>query len=60
LTPSFREVFVPGLTNAASEGINHKIQSLIKKAYGYRNRSRFKTDVIFPCGGLDLYPAFSQ
>ena len=54
------QVFVHRLTNAASEGLNNKIQTLIKKAYGYRNRSRFKTDIFFHCGGLDLYPAFSQ
>lgn len=54
------QVFVHHLTNAPSEGINNKVQSLIKKAYGYRNRARFKTDIFFHCGGLDLYPAFTQ
>ena len=44
------------LTNAALEGLNSKIQGLIKKACGYRNRERFKTDIMFHCGGLDLYP----
>ena len=53
-------VFVHRLTNAASEGINNKVQSLIQKAYGYRNRERFKTDIFFHCGGLDLYPRLSQ
>jgi transposase len=53
-------VFVHRLTNAASEGINNKVQSLIKKAYGYRNRCRFKTDIYFHCGGLNLYPSLSQ
>lgn len=52
--------FVHGLTNGVAEGLNNKIQSLIKKAYGYRNRERFKADIFFHCGGLDLYPAFSQ
>jgi transposase len=52
--------FVHRLTNAAAEGMNNKIQSLIKKAYGYRSRIRFKTDIFFHCGGLDLYPAFTQ
>ncbi len=52
--------FIHRLTNGAAEGINNKIQSLIKKAYGYRNRERFKADIFFHCGGLDLYPAFSQ
>jgi transposase len=48
--------FNPSTTNANAEGINNKIQSLINKAYGYRNKERFKTDILFHCGGLDLYP----
>ena len=49
--------FVHRLTNGPIEGINNKIQGLIKKAYGYRNKERFKTDIFFHLGGLDLYPA---
>jgi transposase len=45
------------LSNGPLEGLNNKIQGLIKKAYGYRNKERFKTDVLFHLGGLDLYPA---
>jgi len=45
------------LTNGPIEGLNNKIQGLIKKAFGYRNKERFKTDVLFHLGGLDLYPA---
>ena len=45
------------LTNGPIEGLNNKIQGLIKKAYGYRNKERFITDIHFHCGGLDLYPA---
>jgi transposase len=48
------------LSNAASEGINSRIQQLIQKACGYRNRDRFKRDVFFHLGGLDLYPASTQ
>ena len=44
------------LTNGPIEGLNNKIQGLIKKAYGYRNEKRFITDIYFHCGGLDLYP----
>jgi len=44
------------ITNA----INNKIQSLIKKAYGYRNTDRFKNDILFHCGGLNLYPEVRQ
>jgi transposase len=45
------------LTNGPIEGLNNKIQGLVKKAYGYRNKQRFITDIYFHCGGLDLYPA---
>ena len=48
------------LSNAASEGLNSRIQQLIQKACGYRNRDRFKRDVLFHLGGLDLYPASAQ
>lgn len=48
------------LSNAASEGINSRIQQLIQKACGYRNRTRFKRDVLFHLGGLDMYPARAQ
>lgn len=44
-------------TNGPMEGLNNAIQGLIKKAYGYRNKERFKTDIFFHLGGLDLYPA---
>ena len=52
--------FVHRLTNAASEGMNNGIAGLIKKAYGYRSGARFKTDIFFHFGGLDLYPAVPQ
>jgi transposase len=45
------------LTNGPMEGLNNAIQGLIKKAFGYRNKERFKTDIFFHFGGLDLYPA---
>lgn len=49
--------FVHRLTNGPIEGLNNAIQGLIKKAFGYRNKNRFKTDIFFHFGGLDLYPA---
>jgi transposase len=49
--------FTHRLTKGPIEGLNNKIQGLIKKAFGHRNRERFKTDVLFHLGGLDLYPA---
>lgn len=48
------------LCNAAAEGINSRIQQLIQKACGYRNRERFKRDVLFHLGGLDLTPVITQ
>ena len=54
--PNIVSYFKHRITNAALEGINNKIQSLIKKAYGYRNKDRFKNDILFHCGGLNLYP----
>jgi len=49
--------FVHHLTNGPIEGLNNKIQSLVKKAYGFRNKERFKTDILFHLGGLDMNPA---
>jgi transposase len=49
--------FVHRLTNGPIEGLNNKIQGLIKKAYGYRSKERFKADIFFHLGGLNLYPA---
>lgn len=45
------------ITNAVSEGINSKIQTIQKMACGFRNRDNFKTAVFFHCGGLQLYPS---
>ena len=43
----FLRYFKHRITNAALEDISNKIQSLIKKAYGYRNKDRFKNDILF-------------
>jgi len=45
------------ITNAVSEGLNSKIQTIKKRAYGFRNKEHFKTAIYFHCGGLQLYPA---
>jgi transposase len=44
------------ITNAVSEGLNGKIQTIKKMAYGFRNPEHFKTAIYFHCGGLDLSP----
>jgi len=43
------------ITNAASEGLNLRIQAIRTAARGYRNREQFKAAIYFHCGGLDLY-----
>jgi transposase len=43
-----------GITNAASESLNAKIQWLKYTARGFRNLENFKTAIYFHCGGLDL------
>ena len=45
------------ITNAMTEGINSKIETLRKAACGFRNKQRFRTVILFHLGGLDLYPA---
>ncbi len=41
--------------NATSEGLNSRIQTIKKRAYGFRNKERFKIAVCFHCSGLNLY-----
>ncbi|MCF7838676.1 MAG: hypothetical protein K9N49_08615 [Candidatus Marinimicrobia bacterium] len=45
---------------AFAEGVNSRIQLLIQKSCGYRNRERLKTDILFHFGALNLKPAFRQ
>lgn len=47
---------VTGVTNAATESINSRIQWIKRLACGFRNRERFKQAIYFHLGGLDLYP----
>jgi len=49
--------FTHRLTNATTEGINSRIETLWKAACGFRNKKRFRTIILFHLGGLDLYPA---
>jgi transposase len=48
---------VAGVTNAAAESLNSKIQRLKRDACGFRNRAGFRTAILFHCGALELYPA---
>ena len=44
------------ITNAATEGINSKIQWVKQTARGFANRDNFRVAIFFHCGGLELYP----
>jgi len=48
--------FIHRITKAVAEGINSKIQTIKKAAYGFRSFENFKTAIFFHCGGLRLYP----
>lgn len=54
--PQVLNYFVHRVTNAFSEGINSRIQGVIKQANGYRNRERLKRDLYFHLGDLDMFP----
>jgi transposase len=54
--PQVLNFFDHPITNAVSEGLNSKIQTVKKMAYGFRNREHFKTAIYFHCRGLYLYP----
>jgi transposase len=54
--PHLKAYFLHRLRNAPAEGVNSRIPHYIQQACGYRNRDRFKRDVLFHLGGLDLYP----
>lgn len=49
-------IFKHGFCNALAEGVNSRIQLLMQKSCGYRNRQRLKTDILFHFGGLDMDP----
>jgi transposase len=44
------------ITNAVTEGLNSKIQSIKSNARGFRNFENYRTRILFFCGKLDLYP----
>jgi transposase len=48
---------IHGVTNAAAESINAKIQKIKAMACGFRNRARFRTAILFHTGGLSMLPA---
>ncbi len=46
--------FTHRITNAMVEGMNSKIATVQKMAYGYRNLEHLKTAIYFHCGNLDM------
>jgi transposase len=44
------------ITNAVTEGLNSKIQSLKSAARGFRSFDNYRIRILFFCGKLDLYP----
>jgi len=47
------------ITNAVTEGLNSKIQSLKAAARGFRNFRNYRIRILFFCGKLNLYPLCS-
>lgn len=45
------QYFKTPFTNGRTEGTNHKIKNIKRRAYGYRNLHRFRTRVILECTG---------
>lgn len=46
--------FTHRITNAIAEGMNSKIATVQKMAYGYRNMEHMKVAIYFHCGNLDM------
>jgi transposase len=44
------------ITNAVTEGLNSKIQSIKSNARGFRSFQNYRTRILFFCGKLSLYP----
>ena len=44
------------ITNAVTEGLNSKIQSIKSAARGFRNFQNYRPRILFFCGKLHLYP----
>ena len=44
------------ITNAVTEGLNSKIQSIKSNARGFRSFENYRTRILFFCGKLSLYP----
>lgn len=54
--PNILSYFDSYITNAVSEGLNSKIQTIKANARGFRNFENYRTSILFFCGKLDLLP----
>jgi hypothetical protein len=52
---SIPSYFKHHITNAIAEGINSKIATVQKMAYGYRNRENLKIAIFFHYGNLEMW-----
>ena len=48
------------ITNAATEGLNSKIQNIKASARGFRSFDKYRVAILFYCGKLDLAPNLPQ
>jgi transposase len=48
------------ISNAVSEGLNSRIQTLKSAARGFRNFANYRTRILFFCGKLDMKPEISH
>ena len=48
------------ITNAVSEGLNSKIQSIKASARGFRNFENYRIRILFCCGKLELRPKIAH
>lgn len=53
--PHIEAYIISRLTTAVSEGLNNKIKTLKRMAYGYSNRESFKNKILQRCGYLNHY-----
>lgn len=54
--PNILTYFKHGISNAVSEGLNSKIQTVKSNARGYRSFEGFRYSILFYCGRLDMVP----
>lgn len=54
--PNILTYFKHGISNAAAEGLNSKIQTVKSNARGYRSFEGFRSSILFYCGGLEMAP----